>query len=166
MLYQLKASKYKITTRSQFSNFSSNHNHDLKKPTPPKPTLDPTISLPTTSISQYLHLHRFPRQFLKPPINILPNSLLNLTLIGRRNILTLLFPTRSTKTPIIIHSSLQRIALPAKYVVAVLAVTCVVAGAEVEGLATVGGPVGFVVELGGVPDDLELGKGVSCWVTG
>lgn len=34
-----------------------------------------------------------------------------------------------------------------------------VAGAEDEGLRAVGGPLGFVVELGRVPDDLQ----VCCW---
>jgi hypothetical protein len=55
----------------------------------------------------------------------------------------------------IIHSLLERVVFPAKDVVAVLAVTCVVAGAEVEWLRAVGGPVGLIVELAGVPDDLS-----------
>jgi len=54
-----------------------------------------------------------------------------------------------------VHGALERIALPAKDVVGVLAETSVVARAEVEGLLDARGPSRLVVELGSVPDDLE-----------
>lgn len=53
-----------------------------------------------------------------------------------------------------IHGALQRVALPAKDVVAVLAETGRVARREDERLRAVGGPLVAVVELRSVPDNL------------
>ena len=59
-----------------------------------------------------------------------------------------------------VHGLLEGVALPAEDVVGVLAETGRVAGGEDERLGTVGGPLGLVVEGGGVPDHLvhELGN--------
>ena len=71
-----------------------------------------------------------------------------------------------------VHGLLKGIAFPAKNVVlstalirsqkarcpiaySVLSVTSIVASAKDEGLRTIGRPVGFVIKLRGVPDDLH-----------
>jgi hypothetical protein len=56
----------------------------------------------------------------------------------------------------IVHGLLERVLLPSEHVVAVLAVSSVVSHAEVEGLRAVGRPFSLVVELAGVPDNLQL----------
>ena len=65
------------------------------------------------------------------------------------------------KASIIVHSSLQSIALPAEDVVSVLAVASRVTRTEDEGLRAVSWPFGFVVESCGVPDDLSH---VNDWI--
>jgi len=91
---------------------------------------------------------------------LLIDLLRNLALIRLRNNLGLEIGATGTRASAV-HGALKGIALPAEDVVAVLAVAGVVAGAEVEWLGAVRGPVGLVVELGGVPYDLviiRLGK--------
>ena len=56
-----------------------------------------------------------------------------------------------------IHGALQRVALPAKHVVAVLTKTRRVAGAEHEGLSSVLWPLVLVIEGCGIPSDDEVG---------
>lgn len=56
----------------------------------------------------------------------------------------------------IVHSLLERVVFPAKYVVAMLAVPSVVACAQDEGLRSIGRPIGFVVKFAGIPDDLQM----------
>ena len=114
-----------------------------------------SLSNPIILISKQLLLinHKNKKKQLTS-VNILPNCLLNHTLIGSGDVLRLEVTTRSTEAPVGIHGLLESISLPAKDVVAVLAVPGLVAGAEDERLRAVGWPVGFVVEFGGVPDDL------------
>ncbi len=59
-----------------------------------------------------------------------------------------------------VHAALQRVALPPKHVVAVLAVPGRVARREHKRLRAVGRPVGFVVEACGVPDYLWRVRGL------
>jgi hypothetical protein len=88
---------------------------------------------------------------------VLVNNRLNSTLLCGINGLHALKPTASTGTKATrrIHSLLQRLVFPSKYVIGVLAVASVVTVAEIEGVAAVRGPVSLVVELGRVPDNLE-----------
>jgi hypothetical protein len=61
-----------------------------------------------------VHLHT-PRQSRQPPIRLLPNHILNRTLILRSNVL--LFQRRRTHVIVPIHGLLQTIILPSKKVV-------------------------------------------------
>jgi hypothetical protein len=54
----------------------------------------------------------------------------------------------------IVHSLLERVVLPAENVVSVLSITGVISSRKDERLRAVGGPLGFVVELAGIPDNL------------
>jgi hypothetical protein len=105
-----------------------------------------------------LHRHtRHTRQLFHPPLLIFINPSFNNTLIARIRLLRLQpSTTRAHASLRLIHSFLQRIVLPAKYIVAVLSVPSVVAHTEVEGLRAIGRPVGFVVEVAGVPHNLFL----------
>jgi hypothetical protein len=105
-----------------------------------------------------LHRHtRHTRQLLHPPLLVFINPTFNNTLIARIRLLSLQPSTTCTHASLrLIHSFLQRIVLPAKHIVAVLSVPSVVAHAEVEGLRAIGRPVGFVVEVAGVPHNLFL----------
>lgn len=80
------------------------------------------------------------------------NHTLNRTLLRGPNILILHRLALRAHAIRRIHANLQLVALPAKHVVSVLPVPCVVAVAEVEGLRAVGGPEGLVVEGRRVPD--------------
>lgn len=87
---------------------------------------------------------------------ILDHMVLHDTLVSVGRLLRLQAPTTSSHTALcIIHSFLKRSILPAEDIVAVLSVPGVVAGTQVEGLRAVGGPVGLVVELSGIPNDLS-----------
>lgn len=89
------------------------------------------------------------------PINRLINHRLLHALIHRGIILRLGIRLRTVDDTRRIHQPLQRIAFPPKHVVSMVRVARCVAKAPCEGLAAVGGPVGFVVEFGRVPDDFE-----------
>ena len=56
----------------------------------------------------------------------------------------------------IVHGLLERVLLPSEHIVAMLAISGVVTHTEVEGLRAVGGPFSFVVELAGVPNNLQV----------
>jgi hypothetical protein len=89
-------------------------------------------------------------------IIIFPDSLLNNALVSSSDILRPEATACGAEATIVVHGLLESIALPAKYVVAVLAITGVVSSAEIEGLRAVSRPFGLIVEWSGVPDDLVL----------
>jgi hypothetical protein len=103
-----------------------------------------------------LHWHTLHTgKILHPTIRILIHTSLDNALVARIRLLLLQASASRTHTALsIIHSLLERVVFPPKDVVPVLAVTRVVAGAEVEWLRAVCGPIGLVVELAGVPDNL------------
>lgn len=143
------------TQKNAKLNKNSNQTPSLPFPFPCFP------SSPQPPLPPHLHTNNLttnPRQRRNPPISILLIQLRNRTALGGRHITNRQTPTGRSHTRTFIHSSLQRVAFPAKHVVAVLRIPCVVAGREVEGLRAVGGPFGFVVECCGVPDDLERGN--------
>jgi hypothetical protein len=97
-----------------------------------------------------------PWKLRHPPIMLLMNAVLDNTLVAIGGLLRLQRPAVSAHAAFcVVHCFLQRVVFPAEDVVAVLAVACVVACGEVEGLGAVGGPVGFCVEVRCVPYDLE-----------
>jgi hypothetical protein len=89
-------------------------------------------------------------------ISILNNGLPDSTLIGNVDFLGLEVTASSAEAAGGVHCLLEGIALPAKYVIAVLTIAGVISGAKIKGLGAILWPVGLVVELGGVPDDLVL----------
>lgn len=92
---------------------------------------------------------------IKPTFDILTDRLLDLALVRRRNILALLVSASGAETTIGIHGPLERIALPPKDVVAVLAVPRLVTRRQHKRLRAIGWPLSLVVELGRVPDNLK-----------
>ena len=85
------------------------------------------------------------------------NAVLHSALIPIGRLLCLQAATVGTHAALgIIHSLLERVVLPTKDVVTMLAVPRVVTCAEDEGLRAIGGPISFVVKLAGVPDDLQI----------
>jgi hypothetical protein len=55
----------------------------------------------------------------------------------------------------IIHSLLERVILPTEDVIPMLTETSGVSGTEDKWLSAVGGPIGLVVKIASVPDDLQ-----------
>jgi hypothetical protein len=103
------------------------------------------------------HGHIHTRKLSQPAIGVLVDSPRHLARIASVGLLSLEAPTVGTHATLrIVHGLLQRIVLPAEHVITVLAEASGVACAEDEGLRTVGGPIGFIVELRGVPDNLQL----------
>lgn len=105
-----------------------------------------------------LHGHSLhTRQLLNPIVLLLIDTTLDDTLVSNIRLLSLQATTAGTHATFgVVHSLLKRIVLPAKDVIAVLAETGIVARAKVEGLRAIGRPVGLVVELPGVPDNLYV----------
>ena len=89
------------------------------------------------------------------PVNRLIHHRLLYTLIHRSIILRLGVRLRTVDHTWRVHQPLQRVSFPSKHIVSMVRVARCVAEAPCEGLAAVDGPVGFVVEFGGVPDDFE-----------
>lgn len=87
---------------------------------------------------------------------VLMNKRLNAAGLGLIDGLRLQAPTPGAHAAGSIHSLLQRVTLPAKNIVGVLAKTSRVSHAQDEWLTAVGRPLRLVVELRGVPDDLMI----------
>ena len=112
---------------------------------------------------QHIDFHAFRR--VHTPIEFLIDHILDHALVLHRDALRL--ERRAADVAVGVHGLLERIVLPPEHVIGVVGVARLVTAGPDEGLAAVCGPVGLVVELGGVPDCLEheLGDldGVSGW---
>jgi hypothetical protein len=87
-------------------------------------------------------------------IDVFPDSLGDRASLGLLNALRLQTAAVRSEAAVGVHGPLQRVALPSEDVVSVLAIARGIPSAEHEGLA-VGRPQRTVVELGGIPDNLQ-----------
>jgi hypothetical protein len=90
-------------------------------------------------------------------LDVLPDSLGNLALVRIVDVLSLLVAAGGAEAALIVHGALQCVTLPSEDVVTVLTEAGRVAGAKKEGLRAIFWPLGLVVELCCIPDDLYTG---------
>lgn len=106
--------------------------------------------------SKTLHGHTLHAgQILDPAVLLLIDDAFDDALVTSIRLLGLQSTAAGTHAAFgVVHSFLERVVLPAEYVVTVLAETCVVTSAEVERLGAISRPVCLVVELASIPNNL------------
>ena len=96
------------------------------------------------------------RKSSQPAVMFLMHTVGYNTFVAISRLLCLQATTVGTHAALsVIHSLLKRVILPAEDVVSMLSISSVVSSRKDERLRAIGGPLNFVVEFAGVPDDLQ-----------